>query len=31
MLNKSKYAEIRYNSDNIQLMCINNVSYSTVT
>ena len=25
-----KYVRIRYNTDNIQIMCIINVSYSTV-
>ena len=31
MLRKSKYVEIRYKIDNIQMMCITYVSYSTVT
>ena len=28
---KKKYAKIRYNTDNIQMMCIIIVSYNTVT
>ena len=31
MPEKIKYAEIWYNIDNIQMLCITNVSYSTVT
>ena len=31
MLEKRKYVKIQYNTDNIQMMCIQNVSYSTVT
>ena len=30
MLEKGKYIEIRYNTDNIQILCITNVSYSTI-
>ena len=29
-MKKRKYVEIQYNTDNIQIMCITNVSYSTV-
>ena len=28
---QSKSVKIRYNKDNIQMLCITNVSYSTVT
>ena len=31
LLKKRKYFEIRYKTDNIQMLCITNVSYSTVT
>ena len=31
MLKKRKYVEIRYNINNIQIMCIINVSYSNFT
>ena len=31
MLQKSKYVEIRYNTDNIQMLCIKILSYSNVT
>ena len=31
LLEKRKYVEIQYNTDNIQMLCITNVSYSTVT
>ena len=31
MPEKRKYVGIRYNRDNIQMLCIINVSYSTVT
>ena len=31
MLEKRKYVEIQYKTDHIQILCITNVSYSTVT
>ena len=31
MLGKKKYVEIRYKTDNIQMLYITTVSYSTVT
>ena len=30
ILGKRKYVKIRYNTDNIQMLCIKNVSYITV-
>ena len=31
IIEKMKYVEIRYNTDNIQMLCVTNVSYSTFT